>query len=238
MSLNFNKLLSAQAQEALLRKNDTLYAAYAQSNSELGQTLLDLARVARLGCDRGPDEEVYSAQLFWHGIPELARRLGARVGDEPLEHPHWTPLTDQELRFDLGNSIHHTSKWPREISNDPNLLTEIDLAWDVLTGESCNGNLVGFGMDRLCAPDLQNQYDAFTRSLRSVAAGRKIPCEDGRWTPALCPAMWQEAKVRAESGVSHPFDGQVKIDPATDVRPLVAKEPQSFAFSPVGGVVI
>lgn len=138
----------------------------------LGAELLRLARRARAECcTYTAFDNVYDAQFVWHGVPELARRLGAGpLSADEVAASDWTALSDYALRVRLGHCVANISRtfyyW-----HD---------AWEILLNEPANGNPVVMGIDYLCPGIPGDKDDPLTRRLVEIAGCRGVPY-DGRW---------------------------------------------------------
>ncbi|MBY0242144.1 MAG: hypothetical protein K2X55_22815 [Burkholderiaceae bacterium] len=104
-------------------------------------------------------------------MPELARRLG--VVKLTTNEIDWEirEMSDYELRVRAG----HTLK---------NIGYTILPGWRMLTRDIGNGNMIVYGVDRLCPGRMGDRDDPIVRNLTELAACRRLPYE-GIWTPAL-----------------------------------------------------
>jgi hypothetical protein len=145
---------------------------YGLGNAWLAAALLAAAREAQAAAPhRTPDECTYDARLIWGIVPELARRLG--VVKLTTNEIDWEirELSDYELRVRAGHAL-------------KNIGYTILPGWRLLTRDLGNGNMIVYGVDRLCPGRLGDRDDPIVRNLTELAACRRRPYE-GVWTPAL-----------------------------------------------------
>ena len=142
----------------------------------MGAELLRLARRARAeSCRWSAFDNVYDGQFIWHGVPELARRLGATAltADEALGG-EWAPLSDYALRQRLGYCLANISR---------SAYYEMP-AWELLLGEAANGNPVVMGIDFLCPGRPGDREDPITVRLEEIARVRGVEFT-GSWSLAF-----------------------------------------------------
>lgn len=195
----FNRLLSPEARARMEQDRREALRLYGLGNAWLASALLAAAREAQAAAPhRAPDECTYDARLIWGIVPELARRLG--VVKLTTNEIDWEirDLSDYELRVRAG----HTLK---------NIGYTILPGWRMLTREIGNGNMIVYGLDRLCPGRLGDREDPIVRNLTELAACRRRPYE-GVWTPAL--------NLPSESLDDGEDDHLVRDDEEAEVTPL------------------
>jgi hypothetical protein len=125
----------------------------------LAQALLVLSRAARRAAPAlRPDDVRQDSRLVWDIAPEIARRLGARQF-LPLEaHGDFARLSLRNLRSRLDEALVSTGHY-----------RESGPAWALLTLPPEMGNVVAFGMDRLCVQAAEIPDDTGDLLCRRVA---------------------------------------------------------------------
>lgn len=198
--------LPAPSRERLDQEHALLQALYGKKTPDLASRVLLLAYEARAYCRFEPDSPVYDADLLWHGIPELADRLGVHVVTSMEQSDEWSKLTNAEFRTRLGACLLNTSREPTVF---PEGASRNPLCWSLLVHTPCNGNPVAIAMDRLCPPDLDNRDDPLVRHMLEIGARR-----------GQSGAMW------SPDWMADPSDALVE-DAASDVAPNTARLVQS-----------
>lgn len=166
----FRLALSAETRERIDREHHEALRLYAVPDRWLARDLLQRVRRLRVFPRVwSPLDCVYDAALFWHLIPELAKRLGetALVLNERSD-PEVQRLSDQDLRFRVANAWNNTGRYDYPEHS-------------LFFREIANGSPVCYAVDRLVAPAAA---DPFARHLREIARARDTHT-DGRWTPAM-----------------------------------------------------
>ncbi len=202
-------LLSESSRKRLREERLAVDNLYSLSDAALCGSLLTLARQARYYTHFGPNDPVYDSQFFWHGVPELARRLGFKALIDQESDPEWAALTDAQLRVRLGNCIFNTSREPTKTPSPG--APKNPMGWALLTREPCNGNPVAFALDRLCPPDLSDRDDKLVRHMLEIGAhrGQTGAC----WTPA-----WNEERP-ADYSLSLESSDLAPVEPTEDSKP-------------------
>ena len=168
----FDALLSPEARVRLEYERREALRLYGLGIAWLAAALLAAAREAQAATPRlAPDECTYDARLFWGIVPELARRLG--VVKLTTNEVDWEirELSDYQLRLRAGHALKNVAA------------TDLP-GWRLLTRDIGNGNVVLYGLDRLCPGRLGDREDPIVRNLTELAVCRGRPY-DGVWTPAM-----------------------------------------------------
>jgi hypothetical protein len=130
--MDWDRLLSEDSRRRLEHRRQEVLRIAELSPRWLAAELLRLARRARAeSCRWSPFDNVYDSQFVWHGLPELARRLGAGAltADEQVGS-EWAGLSDYELRRDLGHCLKNIGQ--AAYFEMP--------TWELLLNEPANGN--------------------------------------------------------------------------------------------------
>jgi hypothetical protein len=165
-------ILSPEARARIEHDRREALRLYGLGNAWLAAALLAAAREAQAAAPhRAPDECTYDARLIWGIVPELARRLG--VVKLTTNEIDWEirELSDYQLRLRAGYTL-------------KNVGHTMLPGWRLLTRDIANGNIVLFGVDRLCPGRMDDRDDPIVRNLSELARCRQRPYE-GVWTPAM-----------------------------------------------------
>lgn len=170
----FKNLLSPESLARLEQTRLTVLEFYSATDEQLGAKLLECARQAR---DQAPYPAnpwmfTYTTAYFWHLVPEVALRLNPslELTEKERNSEDFLYQSDYELRLTVGCFLRNMAC----MTGTPGA--------ELLTRESCNGNLMVLAIDRLCPGNLADKTDTLTAAIVSVARGRGTPY-DGTWTP-------------------------------------------------------
>ena len=172
-AVGWDSLLSEESRQRLEHRRREVLRLAELSPRWLAAELLRLARRARTeSCRWNAFDIVYDSQFIWHGVPELARRLGAGpLAADELVGDEWAGLSDYELRRGLGHCLGNIGQ---------GAYFEMP-AWELLLNEPANGNPVVMGVDFLCPGCPGDREDPLVVRLAEIARARGVPF-DGIWS--------------------------------------------------------
>jgi hypothetical protein len=187
--VDWSSLLSQDARARLDKTRAEIKRLYALPDRWLAEELLRLSRKLRLEFPDQlgyPAEGTYDSDFVWQLVPEVAKRLGAKIlrPNEAVMRDIVT-LNDAEFRCCAGAILKNISlrRWPSNTPPDTPSIAEI------LAHEIANGNPVAFAIDRFApAPAKGNDRDDWLarhmREISSACGFEPTPC----WSPALTPS--------------------------------------------------
>lgn len=181
----FKLILSPELRREQAMMTRELDRLYRLPDRWLGEELLKLARRAR---EENPgllgryEARSYSDSFVWEVVPEVARRLGAKLSPDESQSHEFRSLHATRLRQVVGTYLQNTSL--RYGLDERQAYGDRVPAIELLQHEFVNGNPVAFAMDRLAppAPEGQDRDDWLARHIREVGrfvGGRPVAC----WSP-------------------------------------------------------
>lgn len=181
----FKLILSPELRRQREMMTRELERLYRLPDRWLGEELLKLARRAR---EENPkllgqyEARSYSDSFVWEVVPEVARRLGAKLSPNESQSHEFRALHATRLRQVVGTYLQNTSL--RYGLQAPLPYGDRVPAIEILEHEFVNGNPVAFAMDRLAdpAPEGQDRDDWLARHLREVGRYVGLTPVD-RWSP-------------------------------------------------------
>lgn len=186
MAFKIRDLLEPRERLLIDRTGAEITRLYGLPDIELATYLLTLARGLRAEFPdqlSDPNGATYEANLVWHLIPEVAKRLGA-TGILPHEatYSHIATLKNDELRNCVGTylkhvAIHHFA--PDSARDTPSFA-------DIACHDIANGNPVAIAVDRIHpAPAAwADRHDWIARYVREISAARGHE-QTPYWSPDL-----------------------------------------------------
>jgi hypothetical protein len=187
MTINFDKILSEEERQRIIRSRERMQAYYKMPDRFLARDLLRLSRSAKKEmltfCDISIRNTLYGSYnnyFLQSVIPELARRLGEtqfELDEKNAADPLLINATDEEFRRNAANVLRHQDlgfKYGHKTD-------EINSCY-LLSCEPCNGNPVAIALDRIY-PANELSEDWIAKMILEVGRSRFDRNDISMWSP-------------------------------------------------------